>query len=283
MYGKILKVSNNDLSGNVDDRQVAVYAAFKHNKYMNRYIIFSFVGEYGKQKLYVGSVHLKTNSLVVFAVRNDELNYINKFINDYLNNMVDANEYEIIDITAMEKIELVSFSEEDCNYLSVLDQMSIQRKNAPLREEVKNKTPVFLYVLLGFFILLLSGITYIYLNPSILEADLKELNCTMTGYDKKLELNYQSKALVKFDKNDLLISYDREEVYKFADLEEYQEFKYGNKENTYFSEGNSYKYDDDSLELKIIYEDKLIIDNYQEVYNYLKNRGFSCIEGIYHE
>ena len=42
MYGKVLKIANNDLYGNVDDRKVSVFAVFTHIKYMNKYIIFSF-------------------------------------------------------------------------------------------------------------------------------------------------------------------------------------------------------------------------------------------------
>ena len=283
MYGKILKVSNNDLNGNVDDRQVAVYAAFKHNKYMNRYVVFSFVGEYNKCKLYLGSVHLKANSLVIFAVRDDEFNYINKFVNDYLNNVLDPNEYEIIDISGMEKIELVSYSEEDFTGLEQLDQMAIKRENVVIDEEPKNKKPVLLYVLLVVFILLLGGVTYLYLNPSILDVNLKELNCTMDGYDKKLEMDYKSNVLVRFDRDDKLVSVDREDTYKFTERETYQDFKDNNKESVYFGNGDSYKYDDNSLELKLISSDKLIIDEYEEVSKYFKNKGYSCIEGIYHE
>ena len=35
MNGKILKISNNDLYGNVDDRKVSVYAMFNHLKYIS--------------------------------------------------------------------------------------------------------------------------------------------------------------------------------------------------------------------------------------------------------
>ena len=50
MNGKILKVSSNDLYGNVDDRMVAVFAAFNHKKYMNKYVIFTYDGEFAKKK-----------------------------------------------------------------------------------------------------------------------------------------------------------------------------------------------------------------------------------------
>ena len=283
MYGKILKVSNNDLRGNVDDRVVAVYAVFKHVKYMNNYVIFSFAGEYDKNKLYVGSVHMKEKSLVTFEVRNDELDYINKFVTDYMNNTVNPSEYEMIDISNMEKIEIISYTEEDFNGLDVLDKMTIKRENIVVQEEVNERKPIILYVLLVIMILLLVGITYLYLNPDLLKVELKELNCTMEEYDRKVELNYDSVAYAKFDSKDRLISLDREDTYKFDDISEYFDFKDNSKENIYFNISGSYKYDDDNKELKLIYNDNLVIYDYEEVLNYLKSKGYSCIEGTYNE
>ena len=42
MAGKVLKVVSNDLYGNVDDRILSIYACFKHIKYMNNYVVFTF-------------------------------------------------------------------------------------------------------------------------------------------------------------------------------------------------------------------------------------------------
>ena len=283
MIGKILKVSNNDLKGNVDDRQAAVYAAFKHVKYMNRYIIYSFIGEYNKNKLYVGSVHLKEDSLVVFEVRNEELEYINKFVTDLMNNQIDPAEYEIIDISNMDKIELVSSSEEDFTGLNQLDAMTIKREAAQVVvEEPKKKKPVILYILLVFFILLLGGLTYFYLNPNMFEVELKQLDCTMTGYDKEVALSYKSNAIAKFNRYDEIASYSRVDIYKFKTEEEYNEFKDNKKEEEYFKD-MKYEYNDSNLELKIIYDDNFVIFAYDEVAKYLKSKGFSCIEGIYYE
>ena len=93
MNGKILKISSNDLYGNVDERQVVVFACFNHIKYMNKYVLFTFLGEYDKKKLYYGSIHMKENSLVVFSVRDNVFGYIDKFKNEYISGMVDNNEY----------------------------------------------------------------------------------------------------------------------------------------------------------------------------------------------
>ena len=128
MKGKILKISSNDLYGNTDDRLVAVYACFTQKKYMNKYIIFSIYGENDKNKLYYGSIHLKTNSLVVFSVRDEEINYIKPFIDEYLNGSINEMEYELIDLDKIEKIELISYNSLDFDKLAY-DQESAEESS----------------------------------------------------------------------------------------------------------------------------------------------------------
>ena len=157
MYGKVLKVFSNDINGNVDDRKAAVFAAFNHLKYMNRYVIFSIVGE---KKLYYGSVHQKKDSLVVFETSESNLPVIDTFTNSILNGNVNPSEYEILDISTCEKIELISYNQKDFPDLDKLDALTIKRE-APKKvvKEVKKDNTAILYVLLVIFILLGLGVT----------------------------------------------------------------------------------------------------------------------------
>ena len=96
MNGKILKIVSNDLYGNVDERKVVVFACFEDLKYMNNYVIFSFDGDYNKNKLYYGSIHLKEDSLVIFSVKEDTKKYIDKFLSEYNSDKLEG--FKLFDI-----------------------------------------------------------------------------------------------------------------------------------------------------------------------------------------
>lgn len=283
MNGKILKISSNDLYGNVDERQVIVFACFNHIKYMNKYILFTFLGEYDKKKLYYGSVHMKDNSIVVFSVKENVFGYIDKFKNEYIEGKIDDREYEILDISKMEKIELVSYSEMDSDQLNKLEELSLKKDNANEIEDNKKKKPVFLYILLIILILLLIGITYLYLRPDDFVIINKKLICEKDRYNQEVEMNYKENREILFDRNDKVKKIEVHDKYIFDDVDLYNQFKDNELEKDYFKIDGTFKYIDESLELKIIYQEESIIDNYEEMKDYLKGEEYSCIEGTYEE
>lgn len=283
MNGKILKISSNDLYGNVDERQVIVFACFNHIKYMNKYILFTFLGEYDKKKLYYGSVHMKDNSVVVFSVKENVFGYIDKFKNEYIEGKIDDREYEILDISKMEKIELVSYSEMDSDQLNKLEELSLKKDNANEIEDNKKKKPVFLYILLIILILLLIGITYLYLRPDDFVIINKKLICEKDRYNQEVEMNYKENREILFDRNDKVKKIEVHDKYIFDDVDLYNQFKDNELEKDYFKIDGTFKYIDESLELKIIYQEESIIDNYEEMKDYLKGEEYSCIEGTYEE
>ena len=282
MNGKVLKISNNDLNGNNDDRKIAVFAAFIHKKYMNKYAIFAFENELDKKKLAFGSIHLKNDSLVTFDVRPNEKDFINTFVSQYLDNKIDESEYEIIDISNISKIELVSYGQEDFDKLADLDKLSIKR--VVNNEEADNKKGYgMLYFIIMVLILLLGGITYLYFNPDLFDVELKQLNCYKEGFNEIVELNYTSEAELKFNRKDEIDTFNKIDTYKFNNEEDYLKFKGNNEESKYFNINGAYKYNDNKLELKLIYTDKLVIYKYDEVLKYLENNGYTCVEGTYNE
>lgn len=277
MHGKILKVVSNDLYGNATDKKVAVFVCFNHLKYMNKYIMFTYMGEYDKNILYYGSIYEKGKTIVIFKVRKEEEEYINKFREDYLNDIVNDKEYQILDIGMMEGVEIVSSTEVEYDKLSLLDKKSIQRLNNIEAEENNNKKPVFLYVLLVILIVLLGGITYLYFTDDGSSND-KKLVCSIDKYDNTVMVNYKEERNILYNKKNKIVSITINDKYIFDDVDKYNEFKDNKKEQECFKKDGTFKYDDNLLMLMISYKGDSVIDNIGEMKSYLESEGYSCKE-----
>lgn len=278
MSGKILNIGLNDLNGQVDDRKVVVFACFEHTKYMNNYVIFSFLGEYNKNKLYFGSIHIKDDSLIIFSVKNDIKKYIEQFVLEYTSSKLES--FKLLDIDKIEKVLLVSYNEMEYDKLQLLDDISI-KKIIEKKEDVSSKKPIFIYIILFVLILLCIGLTLLYLYPDMFSVKYKELVCTDNLYDDKIMLNYDINKDIKFDRHDKIVSIDVVRNYTFLDSDSYYEFKENNKHLEYFNNGEGYKYLDSGLSFKIFYKENSVIDDYYEMLEYLKREGYSCIEREY--
>lgn len=283
MHGKILKISSNDVYGNSDDRKIAVFAAFNHVKYMNKYVIFAIDGELNKKKLYYGSIHFKDNAVVIFSVNNFIKPYIDKFVLDYMNGALNSQEYEIYDISNIEKAVLVSYSEEDFDNLDALDKLSILRVTETVNDDSSNKKPIFLYFLLVLMIACLGGVSYLYFFPEKFSIQHIKLECSKDGYDENIGLYYTSNKMVDFGADSKTKEINVSDTYKFKQLDEYFSFKDNNRHKEYFSEIDSYSYDDDKLELKVTYKDNSIIEQLDEMKAYFKSEGYKCQEETYYE
>ena len=284
MNGKVLKVFNNDLYGNPDERYVSVFAVFEHKKYMNKYCLFAIDGEYYKKELYYGSIHVKDKSLIIFAVNDAAMPYIDEFCKEYLGGKVNTKEYELIDISNCERAELISSTKVSSDDIEALDKMSITREVATKKSSTTKNGKGGLYFLLILFVLLGLGLTYLYFNPSLMTVELKMLNCNKESFNKVLDMDYQSTKIVRFNKKEKPGIVENIDVYTFSDKDTYNDFKDNNKENTYFKMPGEYKYDDESLELKIYYnEDYSILNSYDEMHEYLLNEGYTCSEETYEE
>lgn len=270
---------SNDLYGNVDDRKVSVFACFEDTKYMNNYVIFAFEGEYEKNRLYYGSVHLKSNSIVIFSIKESEKKIIDKFIQEYLESKL--NEFKIIDISNAEKVELVSYNNMEYKELKKLDELSIVRKKNDEVIEEKNKKPIGLYLLLLLLILSSIGLTLLYMFPEKFTIKYKELVCSNTMYDENIMLNYNIEKDIKFDSKDKIVSINTIREYVFLLEEDYLEFKNNDKKYEYFNSGEGYKFIDENLSFKVIYNENSVIDDYEEMLTYLKKEGYNCIEKYY--
>lgn len=282
MNGKIIKLAENDVYGNTNDRTVSVFAVFNHLKYMNKYLIFTYTDELNNKKLYYGSVHVKDDTLIAFSVTDNVLPFIDTFTEQYLNDKVDPKEYEIIDISGIKKIQVVSSSNHEYEKLKELDDKAIKKENVIDSTNTGN-SHAGLKFLLFIVMLLLVGVSYLYFNPRLLEVELKELRCEKQMYHAELAMQYVKELDIKFDKDEHPTKLSATEIYKFADDNAYYAFKNDDKQNEYFKTAGEYKYNDGLNQLKIFYDEKTVIDNYDEIYSYFKREGYTCQEGTFYE
>ena len=278
MAGKILKISSNDLYGNVDDRKVFVYCCFEHTKYMNNYVIFTINNNI--ENLYYGSIHIKNKSVVIFSVKEEIKKYIDQFLNEYMSDKL--TEFKLLDISKIEKVELVSYNEMKYNNILMLDNKSIPKVEVKEEVDIKKKKPVLLYFLLFLLFLLGVGLTILYLKPELFTVKYKGLKCESNLFDNKLELYYGIEKDIKFDTDNKVDNISVIRTYTFLDSNSYYEFKNNENHNEYFTNGEKYKYIDNELKFKLFYEEKTVIDDYDEMLTYLKREGFSC-EGYEYE
>ena len=276
MSGKVLKIASNDLYGNVDDRCVSVYACFEHSKYMNNYVVFSIEGN---NNLCYGSVHIKNDSLVIFSVKKETEKYILEFLEEYMTNKLEN--FKILSINKMTKVEIVSYNEMKYDDVQLLCDKAIPKKIITEEKNVSNKKNTGLYLVLFILILFAIGITVLYLKPEWFTVKLKALDCTSRIYDNNMELYYDVSKDIRFDTDNKVSSIDVVRTYTFLDSNFYYQFKNSDNHYKYFNNGESYKYMDEELTLRVMYQEDMIIDDYDEMLTYMKKEGYSCIERQY--
>ena len=245
---------------------------------MNNYAVF-VINEDKNKKLCYGSIHFKKNSLVIFSVKDNVKKYIDGFLEEYLSDKLD--EYKILDMDKVEKVELVSYNEMEYDKIDILDSKSISR--VKVEDEVVEKKPVLVYLLILVLLLFGIGITVLYFMPDLFTIKYKGLDCTNNIYDNEIGLNYDIDKDIRFDKDDKVSSISVVRTYTFLDSNSYYEFKDNNTQNIYFNNGEGYKYIDDELKFRLFYEEESVIDDYEEMLVYLNREGFSCVEREYEE
>lgn len=273
MNGKVLKVFNNNLYGETDEREVILFAAFVHKKYMNKYAIFTFNKELDKNKLYFGSIHMKENSLVTFKVKNEEEEIINSFLSEYENDNLE--EFELIDITSLSKIEFVGYNTKDYLELEMLKDKSIPKGVDYINDEYKKKNPV-LKIFVVLLLLAIGFLVYWYLNTGLFKVN--TLKCTKSGYNSNIKLDYDAEKTITFNDNGNVKNIKVIETYKFKSVNSYNNFKNESKHYMYFNYDGNYKYIDETLELKIFYSEENIIKDYEKIKYMYMNDGYTCEE-----
>jgi len=279
MKGKILRVFNNDLYGKVDDREVIIFAAFIHKKYMNKYAIFIFKNGEEKNKLCYGSIHVKETSLVIFKIREELKSVIDDFLLQYTSGQL--LDYELIDINNLTKVELIGHNQCDYDKILLLEDLSLPKVTVN-NQETQKKLSLGIKILIGLGVLIGIFCAYLAIHPNILKS--KQLICYKDSYHQETKLNYRENLRIIFDGEDNLWQYNVEEVYYFKSKTSFDNFRSEGKHYIYFhGEGKSYNFLDNNLSLQITYKVQSDINNYDDMKIYLNSAGYRCTEDVYDE
>lgn len=271
MKGKLLKVFNNDLNGKVDERVVIFFAAFNYIKYSNKYGIFVFSDGMNSGKILFGSIHIKEKSLVVFSLKNEQEKIIDAFLTEYKTN--NFQEFELIDISKLDKIELVGYNEKEYKELVNLYNISIPREEKPVKKEDKKSG---IYSIIITFLVLITGAfgLYWFFHPRMFNPLI--LNCEMTGLDNRIIVNYKKNKIVTFNGRDRIKEIKSTDTYSFKNENKYYDFKSESKHYLYFDNIDDFKYEDEELELKIFRNEKTMHTTYDEIKTELEKEGYMC-------
>ena len=271
MQGKILKVFNNDINGKEDDREILLFAIFNHKKYMNKYAVFIIKDKTGPNKLCCGSIFLKENEIVIFNIKTELTKIILDFLEEFKTN--NYNEFELLDTSNLEKVELINYNEIDYNDINIIYSISFPApiKNEKQSKKRKPKWLAFLIIILLVIAILCYLTFFVKIKETILECSIKKYN-----YDINTEYLITKKIL--FDKSSLVKNISVTETHKFSNYDEYNRFKNDNKQYDYFDIKGSYKYIDEELSLKVFYEEDTVERKYEQIKSILEKEGYTCKE-----
>lgn len=271
MKGKLLKVFGNDLHGTVDERVVIFFAAFNHKKYANKYGIFIFKDDINSNKLYFGSIHIKDKSLVTFSIKKEQEAIIDSFLNEYTKN--NFQEFELIDISNLDKIELVGYNEKEYNGIVNLYNISIPKVEPKSEKNEKKNSMIGLIVALLITIVCFFGI-YWYFHPRMFNPLI--LNCSITGADDTIIANYTKNKTITFNSKDMIKEIKAIDTYNFKSQNNYFNFKNESKHYLYFDNIESYQYIDETQELILNYKETSKYTTYDEIKVSLEKEGYVC-------
>ncbi len=282
MKGKIIDVSEFDLNFGKKARIIEVYAAFIYKTNGNKYIIYKHLEE-EKNILYFGSVHFKQDVIVILDIKVKEIGFTKEFVTKFINQEETKN-YEILDISHVNKAEIISENKEEVDGEKIAKLRDLTMPKPEVVEVSKRKSKkgiVFLIVLL--ILIISSGVIYYFFKDDFLKEQ-KRLVCFKEYTHESLNANVEEEYIIVFDGEDNVLSIDKNIAYVFIDEHEYNDFRDNNDYYEYIEEGSTYKLLDTDITLQQFIKEKNLDkypDTYNDVLEYYNNINYSCSEDTY--
>lgn len=288
-FGKKVTIKDYQFTFGDKEKEYYVFACFKYHSE-----IFAIYADTinTENKLYYGSAHITNNILVVLGtIDPKEIDGIKNFVVKLINNQ-NINEYEIISLDKVDRIEIIGTSDFNLrkDVIDKLIDMTILKEDTKQEEVVLIKTdPVKKkkygkYIALILFIIVAFGGAFLYLNRETIFGSEIQVVCTKQ-LDDEYNATVNQTILFNFNSQDVLTGYTMTNLYTFETDEDYQDFSLAGHYFHIFDEASS-----DMLNLvpnvenrtyQVGYTMSPLVDyfgptEYYAVFDYYETAGYTC-------
>ena len=245
MNGKVIKLNDYKFNFGQETIFLNVFAVFKSIKNGNKYIIYS----YDNKKLYCGSAFVKNNEIIVMISKGENDDDIKKFVKELINNNY-QEEYEIISLDKVNSIQVIDEAICDVDVdIKKLNDITIPKPKVVEKEAVPKKKVNFTIVFLLVFILVVA--MFFFFNPEVINGKNVYYTCSKSYAHEKLPASVIENVELEFNGHGTIIDIKVKSDYIFNDVNYYKEFRDKSYFYQYFSDGDTYKFDDNTYTYKL--------------------------------
>lgn len=245
MNGKVIKLNDYKFNFGQETIFLNVFAVFKSIKNGNKYIIYS----YDNKKLYCGSAFVKNNEIIVMISKGENDDDIKKFVKELIDNNY-QEEYEIISLDKVNSIQVIDEAICDIDVdINKLNDITIPKPKVVEKEVVPKKKVNFTIVFLLVFILVVA--MFFFFNPEVINGKNVYYTCSKSYDHGKLPASVIENVELEFNGHGTIIDIKVKSDYIFNDVNYYKEFRDKSYFYQYFSDGDTYKFDDNTYTYKL--------------------------------
>ncbi len=277
MIGKVLKENDYKFEYGKETVYVNVFGGFKYKKNANKYIVYS----YDNNKLFYGNLFIRNDEIIVMTDKEDPSLIVKEFVSNILNNKK-SDEFEIISLDKVKSIQIID--EASCDFdvdISKLKDLTIPKLESVVQVEGKPKKRKFSIVGVGIFLVFAIITLFFFVNPQFITGENKEYSCVKNYIHDKLPADVSEKVDLEFTSKGKIIDINIISDYQFNDSDYYTEFRDKNYFYQYFSDGDTYKFEDEDQIFRLFSKIDTEVDYFMpsdldELIKYYEDNGYSC-------
>lgn len=254
MYGKVAKISEYELKFGTKEQKANIFICCKALNNGDTYVIYSKIGSENTGQLFYGLAHVNNNKIVVMEPKNGASEIIKEIVWKILNND-SLNNYKVLDIKNIEKIEIIADSSLNMKpeVVKKLLDITIPKK---IEETKQNKTKGHGCLIFMIIIVILGTVGFIgydKFNKKIGHG--MELICEKNMANTKINAFVKRKVDILYNINDDVSKLTENTSYTFNNYDNYNNFR---EKGTYFEyvesslEDTGIKWEDDTYTFRTI-------------------------------